>query len=129
MNMQEPRARPEAETEDAHPLLVGVIATSLVLIIGFGLLGGFLIVGRADIQAEKLAHGSAASFEHGVVEASDISRSWAEIDQSSAPDMEGYAWIDRRAGIVRVPIGRAIDLICAEQGAQEGNRAERRDSP
>jgi hypothetical protein len=129
MTTQEPVKRPEAETEDAHPMLVGVIASSLGLIVGLGLFGGLLFVGRPEIRAERLVRGSDETFEHGVVAASDIERSWAEINRSTASEAENYAWIDRRAGIVRVPISRAIDLICEEQGRPNTSQPERRESP
>jgi hypothetical protein len=129
MTADESLARPEAETKDAHPLMVGSIGASLALIIGLGLLGGKLIVGHGDFESEKLLRGPRETFEHGPLAASDIDRSWAEINRTLASEANGYAWIDRRAGIVRVPIGRAIDLICAEQGRPIGNGAERQEPP
>jgi hypothetical protein len=28
--------------------------------------------------------------------------------------LERYEWVDRRAGVVRIPIGRAIDAVVAD---------------
>lgn len=42
----------------------------------------------------------------------------AELERLRAREREllhGYAWIDREAGVVRIPIGRAMDLV-AERG-------------
>ena len=129
MTTREPATRPEAETEDASPRLVGAIAASLTLIVSFGLLGGILFVSRSDMAVEKIQRGSDESFEHGILATSDVDRSWAQIDGSSVPETGGYAWVDRRAGIVQIPIDRAIDLICAEQVKPNGNLPERRVSP
>jgi hypothetical protein len=129
MTARETSTRPGAETEDASPKLVGAIVASLTLIVAFGLIGGMLIVRRSDMEAEEMQRGSDEFFEHGILAASDVDRSWAEINRSSASETGGYAWIDRRSGIVRVPIDRAIDLVCAEQGKPNGNLSERRVSP
>jgi hypothetical protein len=34
--------------------------------------------------------------------------------------LDGYAWVDRRAGIVRIPIERAMALLAARAAAGEG---------
>jgi hypothetical protein len=129
MSQQESSKRPEAETVDAQPKLVGAIAASLALIIGIGLLGGSMMVGRADIESERVLRGTDEFFERGTSAVSDIDRSWAQINSSLMSESPGYAWIDRRAGIVRVPIDRAIDLICIEQGRPFETRVERQESP
>jgi hypothetical protein len=38
-----------------------------------------------------------------------------ELRQAEAPVLNSYAWIDKKAGTVRIPVDRAIDLL-AERG-------------
>jgi hypothetical protein len=127
MTSTKPMARPEAEAEDAHPKLVGAIAAALALIVALGIIGGLAMVDRSNIEAEKTQRGSDEYFEHGALATSDVQRSWAEINRSLVPETSGYAWIDRRAGIVRIPVDRAIDLICAEQGKPNGSLSGKQD--
>ncbi|HEY0481147.1 MAG TPA: hypothetical protein VGD37_26710 [Kofleriaceae bacterium] len=37
--------------------------------------------------------------------------------------LEGYDWIDRRAGVIRIPIDRAIDAVVADPRLIRGTRA------
>jgi hypothetical protein len=37
--------------------------------------------------------------------------------------LESYGWVDRTSGVVRIPIGRAMDLV-AERGGRLGAQAE-----
>jgi hypothetical protein len=50
----------------------------------------------------------------------DLARLHAEEDRL----LHGYAWVDREAGTVRIPIERAIDLLVA-RGATGGAVGER----
>jgi hypothetical protein len=43
------------------------------------------------------------------------------------PELDGYGWIDRERGVVRIPIARAKDLL-VERGTLEGGVA-RKDLP
>jgi hypothetical protein len=36
--------------------------------------------------------------------------------RSKAAELEGYRWVDRSGGIVRIPIERAMELVAAEAG-------------
>jgi hypothetical protein len=36
--------------------------------------------------------------------------------RSKAAELEGYHWVDRSSGIVRIPIERAMQLVAAEAG-------------
>ena len=51
-------------------------------------------------------------------EKTDIEAAWTSVDPNATTAPDGYGWIDRRAGIVRVPIERAIDLVCAEEAGK-----------
>jgi mono/diheme cytochrome c family protein len=47
--------------------------------------------------------------------ASGIEPIWKEPDRLAQAHLEGYGWVDRAAGIVHIPIERAMDLIVAEK--------------
>lgn len=42
----------------------------------------------------------------------------AELRGKELTASTSYAWVDQSAGIVRLPIDRAMDLVVAEQGAK-----------
>jgi hypothetical protein len=128
VSREDPLPRPKAEREDAHPGLVATLAGLLAFIVALGLVGGGLAVARGRPRAEALSRGPDALFEHGVQARTDLDRAWEAIERAPAPGPGGYAWVDRRAGIVQVPIERAIDLVCAEQRSAD-TVGERRQSP
>ena len=47
--------------------------------------------------------------------ANGIEPLWKEPDRLARAHLDGYGWVDRAAGLVRIPIDRAMDLIVAEQ--------------
>ena len=106
----EPRPpRPGHEDTDAHPRVVVAIAGALALLIAAGLL-----VGRGYVRS----HGTApvmVGFQHGPEARTSVAQAWADYQRDTAAHLAGYGWIDRPAGTVRVPLDRAIDLVCAEE--------------
>lgn len=40
----------------------------------------------------------------------------SEVRAAGEQRLERYAWVDRRTGVVRIPIGRAIDAVVADPG-------------
>ena len=42
-------------------------------------------------------------------------RDWHQLHASENEILDSYTWVDRQAGIVRIPINRAMDLL-AERG-------------
>ncbi len=40
---------------------------------------------------------------------------WSRWRDREAAELESYGWIDRKSGIVRIPIDRAMDLL-AQRG-------------
>jgi hypothetical protein len=43
----------------------------------------------------------------------------ADLRQKQKKQAETYAWVDQKAGVVQLPIDRAMDLIVEEQGAHK----------
>jgi hypothetical protein len=39
------------------------------------------------------------------------------LREAQAKQATSYAWVDQKAGIVQIPIDRAMDLVVAEQGS------------
>ena len=102
-------ARPRHEDTDARPRVVLAIAGVLAFLIAAGLL-----VGRGYVRS----HGTvptAVGFQHGPEERTSVDQAWADYQRNTRAHLSGYGWIDRRAGTVRVPLDRAIDLVCAEE--------------
>lgn len=115
--------RPKADVRDARPRAIAAIAAALVLLVVVGLATGYLAIGRARSAAEASVRGPEQLFQNGPGSNTDVDRSWASLEQPSRLPAQDYAWIDRKTGVVQVPIDRAIDLVCAEQGV-EGAKSE-----
>jgi hypothetical protein len=111
----DPERRPLYESEDAQPRVVVATGAALAGIIALGLIAGLLFDSRRPAgHADQSPFGPEGMFQHGAAERTSIGESWADSDRAVRSHLEGYAWVDRRAGIVRIPIERAIDLVCAE---------------
>jgi hypothetical protein len=128
MSKEDTLPRPNAENSDAKPRVVAALAGSLLLLLGLGLFGGRIALGYSHPQAGSSARAPDELFQHGVQAMTDIDRSWGEI-AGTAQNIETYAWIDRDKGIVQVPLDRAIDLVCEEQGSKENKRETRHSLP
>jgi hypothetical protein len=106
----EPRpSRPRHEESDAQPRVVVMIAGALALLVVAGLLAGWGYV---------RAHGTSpllVGFQHGPEEQTSVDAAWADYQRDTRAHLAGYGWIDRKAGTVRVPLDRAIDLVSAEE--------------
>jgi hypothetical protein len=40
--------------------------------------------------------------------------------------LDGYAWVDRGAGVARIPIGRAMDILAQESSSAPGKAGQPR---
>jgi hypothetical protein len=107
----EPRpSRPRHEDSDAQPRVVVLIAAALAFLVAAGLLAG-----RGYVRS----HGTSpllVGFQHGPEERTSVDAAWADYQRDTQAHLAGYGWIDRKAGTVRVPLDRAIDLVSAEEG-------------
>jgi hypothetical protein len=117
---EEPLPRPKCEGKDAPPSVPALLAGSMAAIVAVCLISGLLIAGRTTKHGTELS-AEEGLFQHGPQAKTDIDRAWDTLDPTAGSPADRYAWIDRRAGIVQVPIDRAIDLICAEQTASAGS--------
>jgi hypothetical protein len=119
--MKDSISRPRCEREDARPAVAAVLAGSLAAIVAACVLAGLLVAGRRANRGAPFAP-QESLFQNSPAERTDVERAWESIDAGRA-GVDGYSWADRRAGIVRIPIGRAIDLVCAEQNSAAASRA------
>jgi len=108
----------ESETSDASIRVIGITASCFA--------GGIvvsLIAARLFLAAEgtptsaDAAQQATVDFRGGAGRRTSVQDSWIAIEAQGHAD-SGYGWIDRKAGTVRLPIDRAMDLI-----------AERSDDP
>jgi hypothetical protein len=49
----------------------------------------------------------------------------AEVGQKAAQSTTGYGWIDQKAGVVRLPIDRAMELTARDLAAKQPKNATR----
>ena len=117
MKEEEILPRPKCEASDADPRVAAILAGSMAAIVAVGLLFGLLLVGRPEGMGTEADPGL---FQHGPEARTDIEAAWTALGKNAASVPDQYAWVDRRAGVVQVPIGRAIDLVCAEEAAKAG---------
>lgn len=113
----QPRPGAEPPKQAEPPLEAASVATWPVLftVVGFFVFVGLSLVGlRAyyawDVRGPVVT--PPRSFAEPRLQAdpkADLNRFQAEQRQR----LTGYAWVDRSQGIVRIPIGRAMDLIAA----------------
>ena len=112
---------PGHEASDAAPKLIGIIAVSLVLGIAGVLLTARWLVRAGESPARRATElGSRGNFQHGPEEETEIAQAWADIAAQTQLHLHTYGWVDRRAGIVRIPIDRAMDLLAAQAGHSPG---------
>lgn len=107
------KSRPGHEESDAHPRFVGLIAGALAALVAAGLLvgWGFAAAGRGELSNSRIV----SPFQDGPRARTGVDRAWEEYEHDVRRHLSGYEWVDRSAGIVTVPIDRAIDLVCADE--------------
>ena len=127
MNARLTESRPGHEDSDARPRFVGLIAGSLMALVAAGLLMGWVFVEAGEGAASQPRVSS--SFQDGPEARTDVERAWAQCERDARSHLSGYGWIDRPAGIVRIPIDRAIDLVCAAEADKSAAPARRPTAP
>ena len=109
----------EASDARVPRVLVGVA----ILVGGIGLsLMTAAFVYRSASKKLSIQDAPEMSFAHGTEDASGIVRDWREQDNLVREHLEGYAWVDREKGLVRIPIQRAMDLMVVETKGADGGK-------
>lgn len=60
------------------------------------------------------------SFRESVHAQTDIAADWASQDTAVREHLHTYGWVDRNAGVVRIPVDRAMDLLLDEAAKPKG---------
>jgi hypothetical protein len=86
---------------------------------------GFVEAGKGAASQPRVS----SPFQDGPEARTDVDRSWAECERDTRSHLSGYGWVDRPAGIVRIPIDRAIDLVCAAEARRSAAPVRRLAAP
>ncbi len=119
MSAVPPLPPPRFEPAIGSPSLVVLSAAALVAGIAIVLATAAWVSRPTTFEA-----GAEFSFTHGPRERTSIARDWIAQDAAVHEHLETYGWNDRAAGVVRIPIERAMDLVSrdAADAAQKGSR-------
>jgi hypothetical protein len=88
-------------------------------LVAAGLLMGWVFVEAGEGAASQPRVSS--PFQDGPEARSGVDKAWAECERDTRSHLSGYGWVDRPAGIVRIPIERAIDLVCAAEARKSAS--------
>ena len=108
--------RPRYEPADAEPRVVGLIAAGLAALIVLGLVAGWAYLAVRQHTAPREGP-AAAGFQDGPAYRTSIDAAWDGYQRDIRSHLVGYGWVNRPAGIVHIPVERAIDLLCAGPAA------------
>jgi hypothetical protein len=107
------------EPQDASPRAVlftaGIVAGSVIVCL---LACVWFYLARYDPLPPPKPIGRQTAFQDGSHLQTSIARDWSEQDRDVRAHLDAYGWVDRNAGVVRIPIERAIDLIATENARQ-----------
>jgi hypothetical protein len=102
------------EKQDASLRIVGVAAALVTLGIVASLgVSAWWYQARYDGGGARGAAARQTSFAQGAAKEPDIQRDQSAVDAEARARLESYAWVDREAGVVRIPIERAMALLAA----------------
>lgn len=106
---------PEYEADDASPVWIVTAVGALTIAIALTLLAAAWLYSAHNAMAFRAAViGREGSFRNGSLQRTSIARDWSEQDRLVHDHLATYGWIDREAGIVRIPIERAMELTAGE---------------
>jgi hypothetical protein len=101
------------EVKDASVEVIGIGAGLLVLMVLLSIgVSAWMYHARYAGSAFASA-GHNGSFTHGPDEKLGIAVDYAAVMRSAQEHLEHYGWVDPKAGIARIPIERAMELVVA----------------
>jgi hypothetical protein len=108
----------EVSDASVRGLVTAVVAIAVGTLAAMGVVR-LMMLGPENAPAAFGIATREGSFTHGPEEQTRIQQSWDELERELAESTGGYGWVDRDAGIVRVPLERAMELVVAEEGGGE----------
>ncbi|HEY4301993.1 MAG TPA: hypothetical protein VGM73_14040 [Candidatus Didemnitutus sp.] len=105
------------ETTDASVRGVLIGAAAVALGVAASLAVAFLFIRPFDRRTEP-----ERSFVHGQGEERPLESDWRAVRAETRAHLEGYGWVDRRAGLARIPIDRAMAIMAAQGRPIGGDR-------
>src|SRR5689334_24845733 len=111
--MKAARTKVRYETRDVAPR--AVVASGLGLLLGTGICG-LLVLGLLELlpapeRPTKRAPETVSQEPPAPRLEIDGRMNRAAVENAAGARLEGYAWVDRSAGIARIPIERAMELM------------------
>lgn len=87
---------------------IGLVTIGLCLVVAGAIWMGFVHARRPNFAVAP----PAGTLERSLIEATK--RAY-DLDQEKREELTRWGWIDRSAGIARIPIERAMDLVAEEE--------------
>lgn len=105
--------RHESQEPDVRGLMVAgvILAAAIALAIGIGL-GLMALFGGFERPLARAEHNPMPEPHLQPHPLADRQR----YDAQQSATLSGYQWVDRSAGIVRIPIGRALQILAQRGG-------------
>lgn len=96
--------------------------TVLFVFVGFALfalLVQYAYVRRQNAASTTTGLQTGAFADDGIHTAAQRAKNLAELREKQNAQATSYGWVDQKAGVVRLPIGRAIELTAQQYGAKK----------
>lgn len=106
-----------AEPTDGLPHVVVITGIGLAVGLALCLLAASWIYVACYNLPSARAAGPESSFQHAPHARTSIEHDWQAQDAAVRAHLDTYDWVDRDAGIVRIPINRAIDVLATDASA------------
>ena len=116
--LSEQSVEPRYEARDVAVLGIVLSLFCVCLVVAFALFGSDLLVAYFAPPESRPVRSGAGSSAPGTPEPllqTNPGQHLATMRRAEDSLLQGYAWIDRQSGTVRIPIARAMDLIAAQR--------------
>ena len=104
------------ELTDVNPrtILFCVVGLFVVILIAMAALGGMYTHIYNTTAGAMPVKPLQDTFRYGSRAQTSIAGNWEAIDAEARRNLDSYGWVDRAHGVVRVPVGRAVELVTQE---------------
>lgn len=103
------------ELSDASPKIIALFVVGLFVTIFFAMATlGWMYMHLYAKGAAMPVRPRQQSFKHSASARTSIAKDWNAIDTLAHQRLDGYGWMDRTNGSVRIPIARAVELVAKE---------------